>query len=404
MNGSAIRAIALFFDIKKTQAGRVASAGSDYRYGYNGMEEEDRGEAVSSEIASTGDKAKPGEANLLNTEFRLYDPRLGQWLTRDPVFQPWESPYSAMGSNPILFNDPLGLDEKKSNTTTLKEVVIEVDRIPGAVTPLPSVDVSQYGKNEIRDLPSTVGKDGRNYTNVNGQEVRYVPYAGGETRDFEYSFTLDGVKMWKAFAPLSNGEANARRLRTRLNAIDDYRNITTAALLTPLVVAGAAEVGFTCIANIGLRATNFVLRNPVTVGEVGLTAGLGAFGVETPPTPQTQITTTAKEVVGDVAEVAAKGVPWQKISGIVRDAAKGKGNFGLGTGTLDEAMTAGKSWVGDGFNIASDGKTMISADGLRQFRPPSFKPKLGKTQANFEWRNVNQGQWQGNGHLDILGN
>ncbi|MFN9339822.1 MAG: hypothetical protein ACK6BZ_10065, partial [Candidatus Kapaibacterium sp.] len=112
----------------------------------------------------------------------------------------------------------------------------------------------------------------------------------------------------------------------------------------------------------------------------------------------------AVAVVDDVAEVAAKGVPWQKISGIVRDAAKGKGNFGLGTGTLDEAMTAGKSWVGDGFNIASDGKTMISADGLRQFRPPSFKPKLGKTQANFEWRNVNQGQWQGNGHLDILGN
>lgn len=88
----------------------------------------------------------------------------------------------------------------------------------------------------------------------------------------------------------------------------------------------------------------------------------------------------------------------------MRDAAKGKGNFGLGTGSLDEAMTAGKSWVGDGFKIASDGKIMISADGLRQFRPPSFKPKLGKTQANFEWRNVNQGQWQDNGHLDILGN
>jgi len=67
-------------------------------------------------------------------------------------------------------------------------------------------------------------------------------------------------------------------------------------------------------------------------------------------------------------------------------------------------MTAGRSWVGDGFKIASDGKTMISANGLRQFSPPSFKPKLGKTQANFEWRNVNQGQWQGNGHLDILGN
>lgn len=65
-------------------------------------------------------------------------------------------------------------------------------------------------------------------------------------------------------------------------------------------------------------------------------------------------------------------------------------------------MTADRSWVGDGFKIASDGKTMISADGLRQFRPPSFKSKLGKTKANFEWRNVNQGQWQGNGHLNII--
>ncbi|MFN5309277.1 MAG: RHS repeat-associated core domain-containing protein [Candidatus Kapaibacterium sp.] len=231
----------------------MASAGADYRYGYNGMEEEDRGDAVSSEIASTGEKAKPGEANLLNTEFRLYDPRLGQWLTPDPVFQPWESPYSAMAGNPIVFSDPQGLNEEKPNTTTLKEVVIEADRIPGAVTPLPSVDVSQYGKNEIRDLPSTVGKDGRNYTNVNGQEVRYVPYAGGETRDFEYSFTLDGVKMWKDFAPLSNGEANARRLRTRLNAIDDFRNITTAALLTPFLLTGIGELAFSYeIGSIGL--------------------------------------------------------------------------------------------------------------------------------------------------------
>ncbi len=45
---------------------------------------------------------------MLNTEYRLYDPRLAQWLTRDPVFQPWESPYSAMAGNPILFSDPQG--------------------------------------------------------------------------------------------------------------------------------------------------------------------------------------------------------------------------------------------------------------------------------------------------------
>jgi RHS repeat-associated protein len=97
-----------YYPYGMAQAGRVASTGADYRYGYNGMEEEDRGDQVSAEIASTGEKAKPGEGNLLNTEYRLYDPRLAQWLTRDPVFQPWESPYSAMASNPILFSDPQG--------------------------------------------------------------------------------------------------------------------------------------------------------------------------------------------------------------------------------------------------------------------------------------------------------
>ena len=89
-------------------------------------------------------------------------------------------------------------------------------------------------------------------------------------------------------------------------------------------------------------------------------------------------------------------------SGVLRDAIKGKGNFGLGSGTRAEAIELGKAWVGENYKVASDGKTMISSNGLRQFRPPSLKPRLGKTQANFEWRNVNKGQWQGNGHLDIV--
>ncbi|MCW6005385.1 hypothetical protein K1W54_12445 [Micromonospora sp. CPCC 205371] len=93
---------------------------------------------------------------------------------------------------------------------------------------------------------------------------------------------------------------------------------------------------------------------------------------------------------------------WAITSGIIRDAYKGKGNFGLGSGTRGQADEAGKAWVGEGYRVASDGKTLVSADGLRQYRPPSFKPRLGITQANFEQRFVPQGQWQSNGHLDIL--
>ena len=67
---------------------------SNYRYGYNGMEK---------------DNELKDDGNSYTTEFRQYDPRLGRWLSLDPVIQPHQSPFSAMDNNPIMFNDPLGL-------------------------------------------------------------------------------------------------------------------------------------------------------------------------------------------------------------------------------------------------------------------------------------------------------
>jgi hypothetical protein len=91
--------------------------------------------------------------------------------------------------------------------------------------------------------------------------------------------------------------------------------------------------------------------------------------------------------------------------GILRDAARGKGNFGLGTASAPQAQTLGEAWVGEGYTVASDGKTLISQDGLRQYRPPSSKPNSPYAptgvQANFEQRFVPEGRWQSNGHLDI---
>lgn len=89
------------------------------------------------------------------------------------------------------------------------------------------------------------------------------------------------------------------------------------------------------------------------------------------------------------------------ISGMFRTAAGGKGNFGIGTATRQEAQAMGEAWVGPGARVASDGKTLVSADGLRVYRPPSFKPNLGKVQANFEAKVVPGGRPVSNGHLDI---
>jgi hypothetical protein len=100
-----------------------------------------------------------------------------------------------------------------------------------------------------------------------------------------------------------------------------------------------------------------------------------------------------------LSEQAEKVV--ERLSGLLQKAQAGRGNFGVGQASAEEAQAAGRAWVGDGYRVASDGKTLVSADGLRAFRPPSFKPKLGIVQANFEQRAVPSGPWSSNGHVDV---
>jgi RHS repeat-associated protein len=78
-----------------------------YRFGYNGQEKVD-------EIAGAG--------NSYTTEWRQYDPRLGRWLSPDPLvskFPGW-SPYVFAFDNPIWFNDPDG-----DAPPTIKQIIAE---------------------------------------------------------------------------------------------------------------------------------------------------------------------------------------------------------------------------------------------------------------------------------------
>ena len=73
--------------------GRTVSGG--YRYGYQGSEK---------------DNETKGNGNSYTTEFRQLDPRLGRWLSVDPLsFKfPWQSTYIAFDNNPISLVDRLG--------------------------------------------------------------------------------------------------------------------------------------------------------------------------------------------------------------------------------------------------------------------------------------------------------
>jgi hypothetical protein len=110
--------------------------------------------------------------------------------------------------------------------------------------------------------------------------------------------------------------------------------------------------------------------------------------------------------VENVAALAAKtGMTLAEEMAILRLAREGVGLYGLGLAKYDDAIRLGRAWVGEGFSVASDGTTLVSADKLKQFRPPSSKNSpLASTgvQANFQWRANPSGRWLGNGHLDII--
>jgi len=75
--------------------GRSWQAGSEYRYGFNSMEKDDE---------------LKGNGNSYDFGARIYDPRLGRFLSMDPEMRLYAglSPYHFVRNNPILRIDPTG--------------------------------------------------------------------------------------------------------------------------------------------------------------------------------------------------------------------------------------------------------------------------------------------------------
>ncbi len=88
-----------------SSGGRMYS-GAGYRYGFNGQEKDD-------EIK--------GESNSLNFNYRVYDPRLGRFLSVDPLAHdyPWNSPYSFAENDVIRAIDFVGLEKWINNQSQL---------------------------------------------------------------------------------------------------------------------------------------------------------------------------------------------------------------------------------------------------------------------------------------------
>jgi len=80
------------------QPNRSYTASTNYRYGFNGKENDN-------EVKGTG--------NEIDYGFRIYDPRIGRFLSVDPLSKsyPWYTPYQFAGNKPIAAKDLDGLEE-----------------------------------------------------------------------------------------------------------------------------------------------------------------------------------------------------------------------------------------------------------------------------------------------------
>jgi RHS repeat-associated protein len=86
--------------------GREYKAGTAYRYGFNGKEK---------------DNELSGEGNMYDYGFRIYNSRLGRFLSVDPLMKnyPWFTPYQFAGNCPIQAIDLDGLEDLKLNILSL---------------------------------------------------------------------------------------------------------------------------------------------------------------------------------------------------------------------------------------------------------------------------------------------
>jgi RHS repeat-associated protein len=84
------------------EQGRIVASATGYRYGFNGKEKDDEAQGV---------------GNQIDYGARVYDPRVGRFLSVDPLFKgyPWYSPYQYAGNKPIWKIDLDEMEELSSD-------------------------------------------------------------------------------------------------------------------------------------------------------------------------------------------------------------------------------------------------------------------------------------------------
>jgi len=115
-----------------------------YRYGFNGKENDN-------EVKGTGNQQDYG--------IRIYDPRVGRFLSTDPLTKtfPYWSPYQFSGNDPIRYIDLDGAEQFDPQSRPTGIVYISVATAPGIAKQTQSIHVGNY------ELRGAGGENGAGY-------------------------------------------------------------------------------------------------------------------------------------------------------------------------------------------------------------------------------------------------
>ena len=283
------------------QPGRKYTAGTGYRYGFNGKE---------------NDNEVKGEGNQQDYGMRIYDPRLGRFLSVDPLMKeyPWNSTYAFAEDEPIS-NIDLDGEEKKSATSSFFEGVKDgaALTVTGHVSNAqnaPKIDLSKstgsFGiwfrlqsklESYLPDLPfgNEIIKPASTMQNVANQsaEITYKANTGGNS-----GLYYTGLVAEKAFEAYLLGKASGGASRL----FEEKMSTSTSTTINKQVVA--ANGGNTAAADANSSSTT----NTATVNKNSNDAkgNFILYDVHEEPGKQGQLLKVGK---ADADRITASGDP-----------------------------------------------------------------------------------------------
>jgi RHS repeat-associated protein len=323
--------------------------------------------------------------DLVHMNGRIYDPLFGKFLSADPLIQdPMNGQsynrYSYVLNNPTNLTDPTGFACAPKTGSNIPESDCEEKNIP---------------------------KDG-NYV-LNRPDGSKELFKGHKSQGALVNSS--GFEQMSAKKPSVTGGKEESRGGV-VEGVLNYLARNMFGGITDNGIAGVLSQPVNTESQLMFNTGGPYPTGPAALCHPNCTVGdIGLVVASAPLLGRLSTVTRAEATAGGetaTAALAAKaGITKAEEIGMLRDAAKLKGNFGLGQATATEANELGKSWVGQNYRVATDGKTLVSSDGMRTYRPPTAKDNspyaTTGVQANFERLELVKGRSKviGNGHLDV---